>query len=267
MTKEDKGDHINYIIASYAGKTEKRLVNPMAEYFLDIQLNILDRIFKLKKEKGVPNLVKQITIVCPTVTRHEYFPLYYQFPKWEEMMSKHEVALVRHDLVGGNSCYSYDQYIQAMLAFPEFKYSILNEDDWVIARDYWTFDVDLVELYKKHCPEGKGFLSTLCSGPNEWIPIKHSAISNGILSTKTITDIENVLGKFYDIPLFSQIAFSVLFSMHNLPIPDLGQDYRVMFYEEDKQLLIEYTENADTFLFIPIQYLYHTLPVLKRRMK
>jgi len=186
---------INYVVATWAGISGSRSNDPKVEYVLDTHLTNLCNILQKKKDTDVWSLIDQVTIVCPP--NDGSLKNYYQFDKWEKMFEG-LVSFKKLNYVGKNKHASYDQYIQAMIAFPNFEYTVVIEDDYLINPSIVNFDQLLVDAYKNLLGYSKGYLCTWAPNYGEWLPY-HAAISNGIIKTSSIIDLENPLNLYYEI--------------------------------------------------------------------
>jgi len=249
---------INYIIATYAGKTSGRLLDKNSEFVLDKQLDVLYNLFLKKKELGIENLIEQITIVYPTTVNDPY-PNYYQTEKWQNMFKN----IVFLQYIGQNKHHSYDQYIQAMQKYQEYDYNIIIEDDYCISLDNPYFDLELVQEYKEKFPQNIGYLCTWCPDYPPWAP-KHAAISNGMISKATIQSIKNPLEYFYTLRDHSQKMFSYLFTDHGIELKDISDKYKIFFYYTGDPVIQDYSSvNSNKLIFMPIQMLYPPLEIKK----
>lgn len=250
---------INYIIASFAEKTRSRSNEEISEQVLSIQIDTLCQILDEKDKAGISNLVKQVTIVIPPYNKANSYPKYYRKDVWLDKFAKYEdVSLVFQDYNGRNNHYSYDQWIQGMLKYPQYDYHIIIEDDYCVQPGNLTFDHDLVRVYKEKFPDDIGYL---CSYANEHprnIGHLHPAVSNGMISAKTIQYIEDPLTHYYNLRDHAQIAFGRLFTENNISLADYRESYLVNFWSSDKKILREFNllEKEDhKYIFVPVQHL------------
>ena len=239
---------LNYIIATYAATKW--------EYTLHLQLQTLYALVM----KGETKYISQVTIVCPKVKQgHLEQPFYYQKDLWSELFAKTNVKLVYLDYVGNNKDASYDQWIQAYLAYPDFEYFIFIEDDYTIHPSLTNFDSMLVNYYNASVEEydGIGYVCTLAARMNRMN--HHSAISNGIVNKKTMQTLgEDVLDEFYRFATlhYCQSAFSLLFQYKGVHILSMHRDFAAWFWASAKNSLEIYSNKSVTNLFfVPMQYL------------
>lgn len=238
---------LNYVIATYNGNK--------LEYTLQNQLQILYTLVMRNKLK----YLTQITIVCPpTKDKHTPFKFYYQKDHWQSLFDQTKIKLVYIDYIGENDNASYDQWLQAYFAFPDFDYYIFMEDDYAPHPSLTNFDSQLVEFYEKTLDETK--IGYLCSFASKLYGFPHhAAISNGIINNKTLKSLgENVLDEFYTLAKTThcQIAFSKLFTMKEIDILSMHNDFAAWFWCSGYNKLTNYSNDSVTkFMFIPMQYL------------
>ena len=226
---------INYVIASWSGVR----LSPWL-YYEDVLKN------HIKTFNEIRNNIDQITIMKPQNNiQNSYYDV--------ELNDKIKMI----DCV--NEYQSYGQWLKAIELFlNDFDYFILIEDDYVPAIDY--FDLKLIEMYQ----EG----TYLCSMADTLNGIfsHHAAISNGIISKKTI---ENLIhnknykkwfdehsgisfgGKNY------QIVFSQFLMENGISIVDYRKKYKVDFLRSGKimDFSLPHVESNEK-IFTPIQTVY-----------
>ena len=234
---------INYIIATYSAPIPSRMWDEKSEFVLETNLNCLYPI--------VNKNITQVTIVCPK-PRSEPYKNYYNKEKWiEKFKAIPHTKLEYLDYEGENTHASYDQWIQAYLAFPNFDYYILCEDDYTIRNK--NFDVELTRIYKEKFPNNIGYL---CSRAGKNSHPYHAMISNGMVSRETFEKLgKNILDIFYSKnSSFAQIKFSMLFQDDNISILDYSEYYIVKFHPGGNKILDYSTkEGLQEELFVPIQ--------------
>lgn len=240
---------LNYIIATYAGN--------YWEFTLQLQLQVLYTLVM----KGDLKHLSQVTIVCPKVKEGQFeHPLYYQKDLWLDLFSKSKVKLVYLDYKGENTTASYDQWIQAYLAYPDFEYFLFMEDDYTVHPSLTNFDVVLVDYYNASVDAqgGVGYLCTLASSLNN-IP-HHAAISNGIVNKKTMQKLgEGILDDFYKLASKcvgkSQYAFSLLFEHKGVNILSTHHHFAAWYWSTVRNYLEIYSDKSVTsVMFVPVQY-------------
>jgi hypothetical protein len=237
---------LNYIIASYDGNK--------LEYSLQIQLQVLYSLIMQGKLKHL----SQVTIVCPkTKPQHKPHAFYYQKDMWLNLFEKTNIKLVYMDYVGENKTASYDQWIQAYLAYPDFEYFLFIEDDYCIHPSLSTFDSDLIDYYLEKTNGKDGYMCTLAS---ELYDIEyHAAISNGIVNKSTMVRLgPNILSDYYQIAKHwdCQLSFSKLFKNKGIDIFSMHEKYMALFWSSYKVVLENFSKNTDNIFFIPVQFLF-----------
>lgn len=243
---------MNYIIASYAGTNY--------EYSLELQMQNLFTILLNKKT----TLLKQVTIVCPEVKpQHTRKQFYYNWDKWIYLFQTYlpHINLIYMDYVGKNLHASYDQWIQAILKFPDFDYFLLVEDDYCIHPSVLDFDTQLVDTYNTIAKGGLGYVCTYADAimGHHY----HAAISNGIVNRKTIEKFKDkgvdLLEQYYKCASdygIEQVGFSDLFLKNDIPVYSLHNNYKALFWSSYRNKVECFSKNdVQQFLFIPIQFL------------
>lgn len=241
---------MNYIIATYSG-------NKM-EYNLQIHLQNLYTSIMRDNIK----YLQQVTLVCPKVQLgHKEKEFYYQKDTWLKLFEKTKVKLVYMDYFGDNNSASYDQWIQAYLAYPDFEYFLFIEDDYCIHTSVVDFDSVYIEYYKNKVKDYNniGYVCTLAS---ELHGIKHhAAISNGMMNKDTLVKLgDNLLEDFYKIAKqeYCQTAFSILFDNKNIQMISMHNDFVAWFWLSSKQKILNYSnENVKKLFFIPVEYFFY----------
>jgi hypothetical protein len=245
---------LNYIIATYDANT--------FEYSLQMQLQTLYTIIMQDKIK----YLSQVTIVCPKTKPSDVaHKFYYQKDMWLKLFEKSKVKLVYMDYIGENKSASYDQWLQAYLAYSDFEYFLFIEDDYCIHPSMVDFDSTLVEYYNNKTNGNGGYICTLAS-----ILYKieyHAAISNGLVDKKTMIKLgSTILEDFYklDEKFNCQLAFSKLFKNKNIDIISMHEDFTPLFWCSKKRKIENFSTNdIKRKIFIPVQYLiYSHFPTL-----
>ncbi len=242
---------MNYIIASYAGTK--------FEYSLEIQMQTL---FTLLLQKQTTYL-KQITIVCPPVkSKDVYKQNYYNWDKWIALFREYlpHIGIIYMDYVGENLHASYDQWIQAIQKFPEFDYYLLVEDDYCIHPTLSNFDSLIIKSYKTLTNGSE--IGYACTYADKVMGHPyHAAISNGIVSKKTIQQFGelDILKEYYtcaDEYKIEQVAFSNLFLKYDIPVYSLHNLFKAIFWSSYRKKVECYSpDTIESQFFIPIQYL------------
>jgi len=256
---------INYIIPTYPGKYPKRLTDPKSGEFLNRQLILLNELLEHKKKENIPCLINNVTIIkvkCKPI--HQEYENYYDIELWKTLVNICDKIKII-DYEGRNEHFSYDQWLIALLQSTD-DYNILIEDDYYIDTDNLHFDLELIQKYKDKFPDNKGYLCSYV-GLN---PVIHAAISNGIVSKESVQLLgENVLNEFYsksifrehinyNIMVYPQIVFSVLFTQKEMMIKDTCNEYVTYFWDSPKMKIIDFTESVvcTEQTFVPIQMYY-----------
>lgn len=226
---------INYVIATCAADRGQKVA--IAEHALAIQLYQLQQIFKQKQSKQLSNWIAQITIVIPPVIGKRAFEHYYD----KSLKNLEGVPVVYLDYYGANKHASYDQWIQAYMAFPEFDYTIIIEDDYCFDIQAVTFDQDWVQIYKSAFPDNIGYLS-------QWACIEsrtsniHAAVSNGLISRESWERLgSDPLALFYACKTYHcQLDFSVMWSRVGVPLADTKQAHKLTFFHTTALLITHF---------------------------
>lgn len=247
--------NINYIIATFEGKTHTRLLDPNSENVLNINLDIL---YNNISKKTTKSLIKQITIMCPQVQGEKYHK-YYNKKKWIPKFQSIGVQLIFEPCV--NRYMSYDQWLLGYQKYPNFDYFILSEDDYCVDKNFSDFDNELVEYYKEKTKDNVGYICSLAWDVhhNVW----HAGVSNGIISKETMEKLINPLEKFYALndnqfgDQRGQLKFSALFTQNNIKLLDYTDKWRVLFWVSHNQKIVELNEKGNGHIFIPVQHYYN----------
>lgn len=243
---------INYIIATYAGIYRQ---HENKEFVLQKQLSHLYHIIATKFDQRILNHIKRITVVCPTPKEQHIYSKYYQKALWKHVFATLDTSIDFVDYVGQNIDHSYDQWIQGYLAHPDCQYNIFVEDDYCIDKYATEFDKNLIELYKTKFPNGLGYLATWCSEHNGHE--LHAAISNGMISTKTMSQFSDPLDTYYSMIKYHdypQLKFSSMFTLNGIPIDDFATEYQALFWHSTDNREINYSVSDTTErLFVPVQ--------------
>jgi len=251
---------INYIIATYDGK-RGGCGHPRDKYDNETEI-VLQKHFKvllncLKSD----TFIKQITLI----RNHDpksYYKRYYEIDEYVEKIKETlgiSVVIIEQDNLFKSA---YSQYLYIFQIYPNFDFNILIEDDWVptpfdfgIQPNLDSFDRILLNEYKK-C-NNTGFLSAWVTDKIVGNSTRHSAISVGIVSKKSMTTayekIKNL--NYKDSINISQSNFSELFDeLHDYS--NNGKNYMIPFWETSCGKIFEYAENlSKKYLLVPIQLL------------
>ena len=243
---------INYIIASYNGITCSRKFD-YSERVLDFQLEKLRYIIDEKKKNNIEFLVKKITIIVTDSKKINSntptFENYYLFEKWKKMFLDIEISFQQY--VGLNNHFSYDQWLQGMISnINDYTHHIIIEDDYCIDPKCLTFDILLIDIYKKKFKDNIGFLSQKYGND-----IYNSWISNGLISSDTIKKLDDPLKKFYSYDLYPQITFGYIFIDNKIPIADYSEYFKITFWDQRFKDLKDMSENKNIEMecFVPVE--------------
>lgn len=258
ILKESKNKlpSINYVIATYSGPIPSRIGDGKEDEVLQKNLESLLHILREKKQKEIPNLINQITIVCPKLPANvQPYKKYYQRDKWEKIFREFsDVKLVYLEYKGENQDSSYDQWLQGYTNFSNFDYYIFIEDDYVLNTKNVNFDIQLIKLYRKKFSENIGYLcSKAGKGTN---PHFHAMISNGIISRKSLDIFDNVLEEYYNYSkkIHCQVRFSLLFTDKDIQIKDYSDVYEVKFWDSGEKKIFDYSSCTNSMsIFVPVQ--------------
>ena len=229
---------INYVIGTWSGKR----INAYSglEYYGTVLKNHIQKLGLIK------NSLNQITIMKPfNPVKNTYYEI--------ELNDKIKV------IDCPNEYQSYGQWLKAVELFvDDFDYFIFIEDDYVPATD--DFDLKLIEMYE----EG----TYLCSMAEPYAGFPHhAAISNGIISKKTI---ENLIHSVdfkkwftenhqYNTNIVSgginyQIVFSYYLINNGISIVDYRKKYAVDFLRSGKIIDFSFPDAKNNEkIFTPIQ--------------
>ena len=223
---------VNYVITTWSGP--RRVPN------LSYLKNHLINLLTLKHN------LSQITIVKPIVEDCDMS--YYEIDSLINKFNCDVKILEKYDNMGQ----SYGQFFHAYETYKnEFDYYIFFEDDYMVDIDH--FDKILVDEFV--IQEVDGFLCSY-SGSTPTNPIGGASISNGIISTNSMSKIYDTFpNPIQDINdqegYMCQINFSKLIWESNLHFKDISNKYRVPYFGT---YVIEYgmTDTSES-IFIPHQ--------------
>jgi len=223
---------VNYVITTWSG--------PRREPNLSYLKNHLINLLTLKHN------LSQITIVKPIVEGCNMS--YYEIDTLINKFNCDVKVLEKYDNMGQ----SYGQFFHAYETYKnEFDYYIFVEDDYMVDIDH--FDKILVDEFVNQ--KVNGFLCSYC-GPTPTDPIGGASISNGIISTNSMSKIydifPNPIQKINDREGYMcQMNFSKLIWESNLHFKDISKKYRVPYFGT---YVIEYgrTDTSES-IFIPHQ--------------
>jgi RimJ/RimL family protein N-acetyltransferase len=224
-------EKINYVIATWSG--DRRINN---------KKYLKNHILKLLSLKH--NLT-QITIVKPLLGGDNS---YYDFKELIDEFKCKVVILDRESNQGqsyGQLFYAYEQFKD------EFDYYIFIEDDYHVNID--NFDTILKDLYNNKIQDGY-----LCSysGFNDEYPNGGCSVSNGIISSKTLSKIYSLVNNPSEIinnsnGSFCHKNFTDLLIRCGIYFKDFASEYRVPYFGTN---IIEYGRTDTTkSIFVPYQ--------------
>ena len=202
---------VNYVITTWSGP--RRVPN------LSYLKNHLINLLTLKHN------LSQITIVKPIVEDCDMS--YYEIDSLINKFNCDVKILEKYDNMGQ----SYGQFFHAYETYKnEFDYYIFVEDDYMVDIDH--FDKILVDEFV--IQEVDGFLCSY-SGSTPTNPIGGASISNGIISTNSMSKIYDTFpNPIQDINdqegYMCQINFSKLIWESNLHFKDISNKYRVPYF-------------------------------------
>jgi GR25 family glycosyltransferase involved in LPS biosynthesis len=250
---------INYIIGTYGGRYSD---NENKEFVLQQQLWNLYQILRQKRQEGIQCLISQITIVCPTL-RHKPYKGYYKKKLWSNVFKTEfpDIRFVYQPYFGENKDHCYDQWIQGYTENPNYDYYIFMADDYVITPSSTLFDKKLVDIYNLKFTDNIGYMASWVS-ENNGHP-RHAAVSNGVVSRETFEKLGNVLGEYNRMKLvetYPQLKFSYMFSLNEIPIEDITDYYKILFWDSVKKTINNYSsDSVKTELIVPVQKFLSTI--------
>lgn len=178
-----------------------------------------------------------------------------------------------------NKYQSYGQWLTAIEMFvDEYDYFILMEDDYIPNID--NFDSKLIQIYEEGtylCSKVSDFKCLSIRGIVE--PVAHCAISNGIISSKTIKDLikQNNFRSCFDRIIAdnqkatgknwnknAQVVFSRYLSDNNILLKDYLNHYGADFHYNDE--IIDHSINNKEKIITPIQNTPDWYPQMKARV-
>lgn len=260
---DEKNPSINYIIATYAGKSKRReqTDNGMTPFILQLHL---DQLIKL-----LPSitLIKQITITKPRVDVGKTYTEYYDIQDKVDIIEKQfGIAVKFIEMRNYATGVSYSQYRRAFQEFPGFDFYMLMEDDWIPVQN--GFDTLLINEWNKHFTSYDEN-AYLCLWYASIMKYKaHAAISVGIISNKALTELSK-WSKMED--QLDQYNFSLVLQHIGTTIKDFsyhGNNWRVLFWETSKGVIYDIFSGikdkecllAPLHFIMKDKYNYHIVP-------
>ncbi len=252
--------NVTYIIATYAGTD--------TWYSLELHLQSLF-MYALS-----PKVCLRIVVVTPD-SGEDGHPLYYQHNKWTKLFSSVGVNYNVLQYVGDNKHASYDQWIQGYQAYPitDGGYYIFVEDDYVLdpvsyrCKSDENGGEDVFEMWIKYyndtVDDRGGYMCTYAGQTEHKF---HSVISNGIVSSKTMQNLDTIckannktlLTHYYDCATHcgvAQIAFSDLFLTCDIPVISMHEHFAAIFWSSYRHKVERYSQPDLPRILVPIQFL------------
>lgn len=289
MTDDRKRPRINYVIATWDGKTWNQshigsrgvldqLGCPTGEEVIMYHLKYLSKI---------KHSLSQITIMKPTPHNQPRYEQYYAKMQQSLDELKFSCSIQIYETPHYTE-YSYGQWLHAYeLSKNQFDYYIFTEDDIVPGID--GFDTILMKEFNQRVGECGGYLCSkvlkfdkniYTKTPNLW-DIEHAAISTGITNTKTLKHLEesfqstgglfehlqhqaakySKIGPYgFGLGCLMQVNFSLLFTATGGVLKDYSDVYLSPFWDlhesvkQKKHCYEQFTTNphATVPLFIPV---------------
>ena len=177
-------------------------------------------------------------MVPPVPSHKQKYAHYYDF----NVTSIAGIPIKYVDYEGKNEHHSYDQWIQGYLAYPDFDYFMIVEDDYTIDLSNIHFDHEFVSMYQDTFSNNIGYLSQLV-----WQkPLVHAAISNGMLSKETFLALgPDPLKEYYSTHYYCQLNFSVMFDRFKIEHRDTSKQHIVSFYHTHPREIILFVDGTE----------------------
>jgi len=244
MQPSSEADKIHYIISSYPGRLPSRKCTQVAAEVLHLHLGSLLALLEEKAERGLPSFLGQVTVVVtPCKAQHQpAFENFYCQEGWTREFSLRApgLPLVFLPYRGENRHYSYDQWLQAMTAFPAFSHHLLVEEDYAPYPSTLDFDSLLLEEYRRVFPDGVGYLCAL--ELEDATNGRNAAISNGLVSRETLASLGgDPLSLYYSSEGYPQVTFDRLFRPH---VADMSGVFAAFFWDTPSASLLDLSEKS-----------------------
>jgi len=230
---------VNYMMATWSGSRFLRKVNH----------HCLDK--HLKHLNSISHSLSQITIGYPEnldeSEEHKKF-----MSSLKELNDGTPIVVM--PMI--NKGLSYGQWARMFSACQGFDYHIFIEDDYIPVID--GFDEILIDMFES---EDCGFLCGLYASLGDQFghgtcQNAHSAISNGISSTKILESICNNTGLHSnDLDVRQQVRFSEKFSENDLVIKDYISRYRCLYWPHKDSFRMYWDGKHNDDIIVPIQFL------------
>lgn len=243
---------INYVIATYAGKSSKREFGDK-DITPDILRLHLEQLISL-----LPSItaIKQITITKPLVKDDYVYNEYYDINDKVDIIEKQFGIPVNFiEMLNYQLGLSYSQYRMAYKKFPQFDFYMIMEDDWVPIQE--EFDILLLKAWRQKFTSYKdlGYLCLWYAKCNS--PQIHAAISVGIISQASMKAFD---GKYHINQEFGQYEFSRHFEEDlNTPVKDFcdnGKSWRILFWQSSVGKIYDFSKSTieKECLLAPLHY-------------
>lgn len=226
---------INYLIATYAGKSPRRETGDKGMTPFILQLH-LDQLVKLLPST---TMIKQITITKPRVDIGHSYKEYYDIHDKVEIIEKQFGIPVKFiEMENYTLGVSYSQYRMAFKNFPNFDMYMLMEDDWIPAQK--EFDFLLTNEWNKHFRSynDNAYLCLWYAAILGYKP--HASISVGLISNKAFTELSKWAKM--DVQL-DQYNFSLALEHIGTNIKDFvnnGNNWRVLFWQTSHGVVYDF---------------------------
>lgn len=251
MSSNDNLSTINYVIATYAGRSLKRESGDKG---------ITPHILRLHLEQLITLLpsvtaIKQITITKPSVKDDAIYNEYYDIDDKVQIIEKQygipvkfvEMSNYEHGL-------SYSQYRMVYKTFPQFDFYMVMEDDWVPVQQ--EFDKLLLNAWNQKFTSLKdlGYLCLWYAKCN--LPKLHAAISVGIISQSAMKAFDE---KYPMTQEFGQYEFSRTFEDLKASVKDFcddGKSWRILFWQSSTGKIYDFSQSTTEkeCLLAPLHY-------------
>ncbi len=247
-------DSVNWVIATYSATN-----TCMA---LEMQLQSLYVYFSRNTDR---HKVTQVTVMTPPVRardqKRDCGPSYFQKQKWQRLLKHVGVRLKSVLYKGTNNYASYDQWIQGYLRYPNFKWYVTIEDDYLIHPSAPSNLIDQwIQLHENAAITGKGAYVCTYAAATDGLSY-HAAISNGIIGRDAFRAIPNILETYYQTvsdtyKQDAQIAFSNMFMKFNIPLKSMHGVFAAIFWSSTRKWIENFSPSViNKYGIVPLQIL------------